>query len=66
MEKLIITAALTGAEVTREHNPNLPISPEEIAAEAYRCCQAGASLIHLHVRNEDETPTQAGEVYKRT
>ncbi|MDY6825994.1 MAG: 3-keto-5-aminohexanoate cleavage protein [Bacillota bacterium] len=66
MDKLIITAALTGAEVTREHNQNLPITPEEIAAEAYRCCQAGASLIHLHVRNEDETPTQSREVYQET
>ncbi len=66
MEKLIITAALTGAEVTREHNPNLPISPEEIAAEAYRCFQTGASLIHLHVRNDDETPTQSKEVYRET
>lgn len=66
MNKLIITAALTGAEVTRDNNPNLPITPVEIAKAAYQCYQAGASVVHLHVRNEDETPTQAGEIYKKT
>ncbi len=66
MDKLIITAALTGAEVTRDNNPNLPITPAEIAAAAYDCYQAGASIIHLHVRNEDETSTQSAEVYKET
>ncbi len=66
MNKLIITAALTGAEVTRDNNPNLPITPVEIAKAAYQCYQAGASIVHLHVRNEDETPTQAGEIYKKT
>ncbi len=66
MDKLIITAALTGAEVTREQNPNLPITPAEIAEAAYECFKAGASIIHLHVRNDDETPTQSGDVYKET
>jgi len=66
MNKLIITAALTGAEVTRDNNPNLPITPVEIAEAAYQCYQAGASIVHLHVRNEDETPTQAGEIYEKT
>lgn len=66
MDKLIITAALTGAEVTREHNPNLPVTPTEIAEAAYRCYEAGASIVHVHVRNEDETPTQAAEVFKET
>lgn len=66
MDKLIITAALTGAEVTRQQNPNLPISPAEIAEAAHHCFLAGASIIHLHVRNEDETPTQSGSVFKET
>ncbi len=64
MEKLIITAALTGAEVTRENQPNLPITPEEIAEEAYKCWQAGASIVHVHARNADGSPTQAYEMYK--
>ncbi len=66
MEKLIITAALTGAEVTRADNPNLPITPAEIAEAAYECYEAGASIVHLHVRHADGTPTQDGAVYKET
>ncbi|MDW7738485.1 MAG: 3-keto-5-aminohexanoate cleavage protein [Bacillota bacterium] len=66
MDKLIITVALTGAEVTREYNPNLPVTPEEIADAAYECCQAGASLIHLHVRNDDQTPTQSSDRFEET
>ncbi len=66
MEKLIITAALTGAEVTREDNPNLPVTPAEIADAAYDCYRAGASIVHLHVRNEDGSPTQSAELYRET
>jgi 3-keto-5-aminohexanoate cleavage enzyme len=51
MEKLIITAAVTGAGPTREQNPNLPYSPAEIAEEALRCWRAGASVVHVHVRD---------------
>lgn len=40
MSKLIITAALTGAEVTREQQPNLPITPEEIAQAAVEAYEA--------------------------
>lgn len=58
MEKLIITAAISGAEVTKEHNPNIPYTVEEIGREAESAYKAGASLIHLHVREDDGTPTQ--------
>ncbi|HHF08730.1 MAG: 3-keto-5-aminohexanoate cleavage protein [Thermotogae bacterium] len=64
MEKLIITAAITGAEVTREQQPNLPITPDEIAEEAFRCFLAGASIVHIHARKSDGTPTQDMEVYR--
>jgi 3-keto-5-aminohexanoate cleavage enzyme len=64
MEKLIITAALTGAEVTREQQPNLPITPEEIAQAAYDCYKAGASIVHVHARNSEGKPTQDYSVYK--
>ena len=63
MEKLIITAALTGAEVTREQQPALPVTPDEIAAAAYACWQAGASIVHVHARRPDGTPTQDKAVY---
>lgn len=58
MEKLIITAAICGAEVTKGQSKYAPYTAEEIAQEAKRCVEAGASIIHLHVRKEDGTPTQ--------
>lgn len=64
MEKLIITAALTGAEVTRDIQPNLPVTPEEIGIAAKDCCDAGASIVHVHARDEEGNPTQSYEVYK--
>jgi len=65
LEKLIITAAVTGAEVTRDLQPNLPLTPEEIAEEAYNCYKAGASIIHVHARDEEGKPTQGYEYYKK-
>ena len=64
MEKLIITAALTGAEVTRQQHPGLPISPDEIAQAAYECVQAGASIVHVHARRADGSSTQDAAAYQ--
>jgi len=64
MEKLIITAAISGAEVTKEHNPSVPYTVEEIGREAESAYKAGASIIHLHVREDDGTPTQDKERFK--
>ncbi|MHB9143900.1 MAG: 3-keto-5-aminohexanoate cleavage enzyme [Symbiobacteriia bacterium] len=64
MEKLIITAALVGAEVTRKETPNIPLTPEEIATAAAAACQAGASIIHLHVRDKAGEPTQSTAVFE--
>lgn len=59
----MITAALVGAETTKQDNPNLPTSPQELADAAYACWQAGASIIHLHVRDANEQPTQDVAVF---
>ena len=64
MEKLIITAAICGAEVTKEHNPAVPYTVEEIAREAKSAYDAGAAVIHLHVRLDDGTPTQSKERFQ--
>lgn len=64
MEKLIITAAICGAEVTKEDNPAVPYTIEEIGEEAYKAYKAGASIIHLHVRLDDGTPTQDRERFR--
>lgn len=61
MDKLIITACICGAEVTKEQNPAVPYTVEEIAREAKSAYDAGASIIHLHVREDDGTPTQKKE-----
>ncbi len=65
MDKLIITAALSGAEVTREQQPALPITPEEIGLAAEECFQAGAAIVHVHARRPDGTPTQDKETYRQ-
>jgi 3-keto-5-aminohexanoate cleavage enzyme len=62
-EDVILCAAIVGAEVTRAHTPHLPITPQEIADEAARCRDAGAAVIHLHVRNDDGTPTQSRDKF---
>ena len=49
--KTILTAAITGNLTRREQNPNLPITPEEIANEALSAAKAGAAIVHLHVRD---------------
>ncbi len=66
MEKLIITAAITGAETTKKQNPALPCTAIEQAEEAYRCWQAGASVVHLHVRDEKQSPSQSVELFEKT
>ncbi len=58
MEKLIITAAICGAEVTKEQNPAVPYTVEEIVREAKSAVDAGAAIVHLHVRWDDGRPTQ--------
>jgi 3-keto-5-aminohexanoate cleavage enzyme len=51
MEKLVITAALSGGLTMREQNPNVPYTPQEIARAAIDAWKAGASMVHLHVRD---------------
>ncbi len=63
MSPLIITVALTGAEVTRQQQRALPITPDEIAASAEACAKAGAAMVHVHARRPDGTPSQDAEVY---
>ena len=64
MEKLIISSCICGAEVTKEQNPAVPYTVEEIVREAKSAYDAGAAVIHLHVRLDDGTPTQATERFQ--
>lgn len=63
MNKLIITCAICGAEVTKNDNPYVPYTIEETIEEAYQAYHAGASIIHLHVRDDDGTSTQSKTRY---
>jgi 3-keto-5-aminohexanoate cleavage enzyme len=51
VEKLIITAAITGSRITRDIAPYIPITPEEIVQSARECWEAGAAVVHIHVRD---------------
>lgn len=64
MDKLIVTAAIIGAELSRKDTPFLPLTPEEIAEEARRAFEAGASIIHIHARDHKGEPTQDREAYR--
>ena len=54
---LLITVAPTGAETAKEDFPQLPTTPEELAQTAKDCEQAGAAMIHIHVRDREHKPT---------
>jgi len=64
MEKLIITVAPTGNVPTRETNPFLPVTPDEIAEDVYRCYRAGAAVVHIHARDQNGKPTADPQVFK--
>ena len=57
MDKLIITAAITGSRIPRSKTPYIPITTKEIAQSAMECWEAGASIVHIHVRDPE---TQIG------
>jgi uncharacterized protein (DUF849 family) len=66
MDPPIITAALTGPLASKADNPNLPCSPEEIAEAAKGAYDAGAAIVHIHLRDADERPTADLEIARRT
>lgn len=61
---MVITAAMVGAETTREQTQYLPITAEEIAEDAVKCREAGAAMVHLHVRTPDGKPSQDAELFR--
>ena len=63
--KIVITCACTGAETSKDLQPALPITPEEVAKAAEECRAAGAAILHLHVRDEKGQPTQSVERFRQ-
>jgi uncharacterized protein (DUF849 family) len=64
--KKVISVAITGSWPTKEDNPNLSITPQEIAEDVYESWKAGAAIAHIHVRNDDGTPSTDFAKYKET
>ncbi len=64
-EKVIITTAITGGIQGKWANPAIPITPEEQAQDALECYEAGASILHLHVRGEDGQNTPDLKYYNK-
>lgn len=64
MEKLIITVAPTGSVPRKKDTRYVPINPDEIAETAYLCEREGASIIHVHCRDQNENPTSDYSVFK--
>ena len=64
--KVMITAALTGAVTPKDINEHIPLTPEEIAQDAYKCWKAGAAIVHLHMRDEDGKGSMNVNLFKRT
>jgi len=64
MDKLIITAALTGAATVPSQSKHIPVTPDQLAEDAERCVEAGAAVIHVHARNpENGMPTGDMDVF---
>ena len=62
-QKLIINAAITGMVPTKKDNPYVPVSVDEIIKDAINCYRAGASILHIHARDNDQKPTYKKEIY---
>ena len=60
---LIVNVALTGMVPSKEDNPGVPVTPDEIAEDAAVCAEAGATIVHLHARDAEGRPTYRAEVY---
>ncbi len=64
MKKLILSAALTGAATTRKQCPYIPYTPKELGEEAKRAADAGASIVHIHAREDNGMPSWRLEVFQ--
>ena len=64
-KKLIIQAALNGAGTTKAQTPNVPITPEEVAADTIACAKAGAAVVHFHCRDGEGKNTMETELFTK-
>ena len=62
-DPVVLTVAVTGADVFRDNNPNIPYTTQEVADSAVEAGAAGANIAHLHVREDDGTPSGRPELF---
>ena len=62
-QPVIITVAITGALPRKKDNPAVPVTPSEQIESTHEAYEAGASLVHIHVRNDDESPSSSPEKF---
>jgi uncharacterized protein (DUF849 family) len=62
---VIITVAITGAMTRKKDNPAVPVTPSEQVESTQACFEAGAALVHIHVRNADESASSDPELFGR-
>lgn len=65
MDKLIINLAPTGMVPTKEMTPHVPLECDEIVRDVLECADLGASIVHLHAREPDGSPSWKKEIYGR-
>lgn len=63
MKKLILSCALTGAATSRAQCPHIPYTPKELGEETKRAVDAGASIVHIHAREDNGTPSWRTQVF---
>lgn len=66
MNKIIITVAPTGAWPSKDDNPDIPLTPKEIAEDVYQSYKAGAAIAHLHMRDDEGKGTMDKDKFKKT
>ena len=65
MDKLIVNLAPTGLKPMKPQNPNVPVTPAEIIGQVVECAGLGVSIVHLHAREEDGSPSHRKDLYRR-
>lgn len=61
---MVVNVALTGAVPLKADNPAVPLTPDEIVDDALACVEAGASVLHVHVRDDDGSPVHRRDLYE--
>lgn len=61
--KMIVTVAVNGSVPTKEQTPHVPVTPAEVIEDTVRCWEAGASIVHIHARDENQRPCHDFEFF---